>query len=237
MPITIINSRNSFKGLFFFLDFLPGIVFISISEVKSLCQLKILELFKKCTLLQYNTDMLKLGAKELRVTKAPEEHKKLLKKNPIYIIVDNVLDTYNIGAIFRLADAVSAQKVFLCGQTEIPPNHRIKKASINTTEWVSWEYAETASLAIQKLRQEVSGIAIYAIEQDSRSIPYDKPMYSLPIAVIVGHETDGVSKEALDLADSIIELPMWGVNISLNVMVSLGIVLYEITKNLQKTNE
>lgn len=177
--------------------------------------------------------MLKLGAKELRVTKAPIGQKESLKKNPIYIIVDNVLDTYNIGAMFRLADAISATKIILCGQTETPPNHRIKKASINTTEWVDWEYAESAVFAIHKLRQEIKGIYIYAIEQDEKSIPYDSVNYEFPLAVIVGHETDGVSKEALDISDGILELPMWGVNISLNVMVSLGIVLYEIMKKVK----
>ncbi|MDE2589776.1 MAG: TrmH family RNA methyltransferase, partial [Patescibacteria group bacterium] len=84
--------------------------------------------------------MIKFGAKELRTTVADEDVKKNLKRNPIYIICDNVIDTYNIGSIFRLADAVGATKVFLCGVSETPPNTRIKKASINTTEWVSWEY-------------------------------------------------------------------------------------------------
>src|SRR3989338_3035742 len=96
--------------------------------------------------------MIKLGAAELRTTKSSEEEKKKIKKNPIYIILDNVMDTYNIGSIFRLADAVIAEKVILCGETETPPHTRIKKASINTTEWVSWEDSETAREAIEDLR-------------------------------------------------------------------------------------
>src|SRR5882724_1303978 len=99
--------------------------------------------------------MIKLDAKKLRITEAPEEQKKLLKKNPVYIILDNVLDTYNIGAIFRLADAVAADKVILCGESETPPHTRIKKASINTTEWVDWEYFETAKAAIDHLRSTI----------------------------------------------------------------------------------
>jgi 23S rRNA (guanosine2251-2'-O)-methyltransferase len=178
--------------------------------------------------------MIKLAAKELRVTTAPEEQKKLLKKNPVYIVLDNVLDTYNIGAVFRLADAVAAEKVILCAGSETPPNHRIKKASINTTEWVAWEYFETAAEAIKDLRFKNQDLRVVAVEQDARSIPYDKAEYSFPVAIVVGHETDGVSKEVLDMADQIVELPMWGVNISLNVMVSLGIVLYEVMKQLPK---
>lgn len=155
------------------------------------------------------------------------------KKNEIYIVLDNVLDTYNIGSIFRLADAVSAKKVILCGGSEIPPNHRIKKASINTTEVVDWEYYESALGAIQKLKIQNSNLKVIAVEQDKKSIQYDKFEYAIPVCLVVGHETDGVSKEVLDICDGIVEIPMFGINKSLNVMVSLGIVLYEV---LEKTN-
>src|SRR3989344_2672980 len=174
--------------------------------------------------------MIKLGARQLRITTAKDTQKKLLKKNPIYIVLDNVLDTYNIGAIFRLADAVAATKVYLCGQTETPPNHRIKKASINTTEWVAWSYAPSAVEALQELKSQNTNLKIYAVEQDKRSVKYDSVEYEFPLALVVGHESEGVSKEVLDMADAIVELPMWGVNKSLNVMVSLGIVLFEAMK-------
>jgi 23S rRNA (guanosine2251-2'-O)-methyltransferase len=174
---------------------------------------------------------MKLAAKQLRVSNpTPEEFAKI-KKTPIYIILDNVLDTYNIGSVFRLADAVGAEKVILCEGSETPPNHRIKKASINTTEWVSWEYYPTAVEAIKELKSKIPDLKVIAVEQDERSIPYNKAEYSFPVAIVVGHETSGVSKEVLDIANQIVELPMWGVNISLNVMVSLGIVLYEVMKH------
>ena len=152
----------------------------------------------------------------------------LVKKQEIYIVLDNVLDTYNIGSIFRLADAVAAKKIYLCGETEIPPNHRIKKASINTTEVVEWEYAETAVSAIKNLKFKIKNLQIVAVEQSVRSVPYDKFEYKMPICLVVGHESDGVSKEVLNASDAIVELPMFGINKSLNVMVSLGIVLYEV---------
>ena len=177
---------------------------------------------------------MKLDAKALRLATAGEQQKKHLKKNPIYIIVDNVLDTYNIGAIFRLADAVAVEKVFLCAGTETPPNHRIKKASINTTEWVDWEYSPTAVEAIKDLREKMKDIQVIAIEQNEKSVPYDKVDYQFPVALIFGHETDGVSKEALEVSDVIAEMPMWGVNISLNVMVSLGIILYKVMEKAGK---
>lgn len=199
--------------------------------------------------------MLKLNAKQLR---SYTGHSSLVNsrrrvnespKNEIYIVLDNVLDTYNIGSIFRLADAVAAKKIYLCGGTETPPNHRIKKASINTTEWVDWEYCESALQAIRKVQSTpgvkkmqlhpggVKPVQIIAIEQSKKSIPYDKFDYNLPICLIVGNETNGVSKEVLDIVDGlpagqagIVEIPMFGVNISLNVIVSLGIVLYQVIK-------
>ncbi len=176
--------------------------------------------------------MVKLGAKELRTTVPSKEELNKIKKNPIYIVLDNVLDTYNVGAIFRLADAVAAEKVFLCGETETPPHTRIKKASINTTEWISWEHASTAKTAIDDLRFMIYDLRVIAIEQSEKSVPYDQVQYQFPIALVVGNETSGVSKEVLEIADQIVEIPMWGVNKSLNVMVSLGIVLYEAVKRI-----
>ena len=162
---------------------------------------------------------------------------KTIKRNEIYIILDNVLDTYNIGSIFRLADAVAAKKIYLCGQTEIPPNHRIKKASINTTEVVDWSYAETAVEAVSRVKRATERVKIIAIEQSKKSIPYDQFLYTLPVCLIVGHESDGVSAEVLKQADAIVELPMFGVNKSLNVMVSLGIVLYKVIEQTKIDKE
>lgn len=183
---------------------------------------------------------MKLNARELRTTEPDPNLVASLKQNPIFLVLDNVLDTYNIGSIFRLADAVAAEKVYLCGDTLTPPNPRIKKASIETWKWVDWQYAETAVAAISHLRQDyggqasiknqISNIKIIAVEQDARSKPFDEVAYKLPLAIVVGNETTGVSKDVLDIADTIVELPMWGVNKSLNVMVSLGIVLYEVMK-------
>ena len=172
--------------------------------------------------------MLKLNAQELRTTEPTPEQIKAIKKQPIYIVVDNVLDTYNVGSIFRLADAVAAEKVILCGETLTPPNPRIKKASISTWKWVEWEYAKTAKEAVESVKREAKSIKIVVVEQDVRSQPFNTVKYHLPLALVIGNETYGVSKEVLDMADIIVELPMFGVNKSLNVMVSCGIVLYKI---------
>jgi tRNA G18 (ribose-2'-O)-methylase SpoU len=180
--------------------------------------------------------MIKMNAKQLRTTTPDPEVVKSLPKNPVVIVLDDVLDTYNVGSIFRLADAVQAEKVILCGETLTPPNSRIKKASINTWQWVPWEYEKSAKDAVEKLKKEYPNYTIYAVEQDERSVPFQSTEYQFPLVLIVGNETRGVAKEVLDMVDHIVEMPMWGINVSLNVMVSLGIVLYHIMPQLDKTS-
>lgn len=170
---------------------------------------------------------MKLVARELRTSKPSKKDLAKIKRRDIYFILDNILDTYNTGGIFRLADAVGVKKVYLCGLTETPPNSRIKKASINTTQWVNWEYQELTLNAIKNLKKEVPDIQIVAVEQSSKSIPYTEIDYKIPLALVVGNETTGVSEDVLKVCNYIAEIPMWGVNKSLNVIISLGIVVYK----------
>ncbi len=176
---------------------------------------------------------MKLNSDELRRTKPGDLNSKEVKKNELYIILDNVLDTYNVGAVFRLADAVAAKKILLCGYTETPPNTRIKKASINTVDLTKWQHYEKTTDAINAIRTEIPNVKIIAVELDKKSVDYTKADYSYPVALIIGNETHGVSQEVLDLCDQIVELPMLGVNVSINTMVSLAIVLY---KTLEKNS-
>lgn len=175
--------------------------------------------------------MINLNAKQLRLG-GTGSFKHQVKRNEIYLVLDNVLDTYNIGSVFRLADAVAAKKLYLCGGTATPPNPRIKKASINTTEVVDWEYDQSALEVIKNLKFKIQDLQTVAIEQTESSTKFNKFDYHLPLCLVVGNETNGVSKEVLDMVDGVVELPMFGVNISLNVMVALGIVLYSVVGKL-----
>lgn len=196
--------------------------------------------------------MQKLDSKQLRDIPLTEGHtfSKKVKRNKIYFILENVYDTYNIGGIFRLADALAVSKIYLCGEMETPPNHKIQKASVGTHKIVPWVYKPSAREAIEELQNRNSVIPdsdresrkknmdprlreddkekvkIIAIEQSKDSISYTKAEYSLPVAFIVGNETFGLSEQTLSLVDQIVEIPMWGVNKSLNVIVSAAIVGY-----------
>lgn len=199
---------------------------------------------------------MKLSAWELR--RLEEERArgviKKVKRNPIYFILENIYDTYNIGGLFRLADALAIEKIYLVGETETPPNSRIKKASIGTYKIVDWQYFKTTSEAINDLNSNLkcqmskpklktkklekntfhvprSMLYTVAVEQSPKSIPYHKAEYKFPIALIFGNESFGVKEETLKMVDQIVEVPMYGINKSLNVIVAAAIVSYHIMIN------
>jgi tRNA G18 (ribose-2'-O)-methylase SpoU len=168
-----------------------------------------------------------LNSKELRRLAEPDAAliQRSLRRWPLYIILENVLDTYNIGGFFRLADAVAAAKVYLCGGCAVPPDPKIVKASVGTYKLVPWEYKKTAGEAIRELKK-IKGMSVMAVEQSPVSRDYRTKKYRFPLAFVFGHETDGITPATLALTDAVIELPMYGLNKSLNVMVAAGIALY-----------
>jgi len=176
--------------------------------------------------------MVKLGSKELRKTSPREGEITQIKRNPIYLVLDRVIDTYNIGSIFRLADAIAAEKIYICGDTEFPPSSRIHKAAVGTEEWVPWEHKRSTVQTIELLKKK--GIQIVAVEQSPESIPYSilSTKIKFPVAIVVGNETKGVGKTVLKMADIIVELPMFGINKSFNVWGSAAVVAYKIVESL-----
>jgi len=195
---------------------------------------------------------MKLNAQQMRSASDAEGKEATLKnRNPLYLILENVYDTYNIGGLFRLADGLNVEKLYLCGQMEKPPHTRIEKASIGTYKIVPWAYFPSVAEAIEDIKKShpelVSGspnemlkqvqhdtnkLMIVAIEQDATSIPYTNIHYTAPTALIVGNETYGVLPDTLKLATYIAEIPMWGINKSLNVIVSAAVVCYEAMRQL-----
>lgn len=176
--------------------------------------------------------MEKLNAKALRKARPDRNIKKGINRTPIYLVLDEVLDTYNIGSLFRLADAIAAKKVYLCGNMEYPPSSRIHKAAVGTENWVPWEKKEKINSTISKLKEK--GVQIIAVEQSPHSLSY-KDLHTrlkLPCAIVVGNETYGVKKEVLNQADIIVELPMLGINKSFNVWGSAAVVAYKILEKL-----
>src|SRR4030066_2518530 len=145
--------------------------------------------------------MTKLNAKALRKSQASEKELKKIKRNPIYLVLDNVIDTYNIGSLFRLADAIAAEKMFLCEKMEYPPSSRIHKAAVGTEVWVPWIKSDSTLKTLKDLKS--NNVQVICVEQGSKAISYKtlNNRIKFPCAIVVGNETEGVSKEVLDLAD------------------------------------
>lgn len=152
---------------------------------------------------------------------------------PLYIILEDVLDTYNIGGFFRLADAIGASKLYLCGGCATPPDTKITKASVGAYQLVPWEYRSTAQEAITEIRK-FKKIKVIAVEQTDSALDYRRLKYKFPLAFVFGNETFGLKAETLSLVDGAVEVPMYGINKSLNVMIAAGIVLYKSLEKLRK---
>ena len=154
--------------------------------------------------------MPKLNAKQLRKTPPKDGELKAIKRNPIYIVADNVIDTYNVGSLFRLADAIAAEKLYLCGECEYPPSSKIHKAAVGTEEWVPWKKVGSPPRLIGDLKQK--GVQIIVVEQSPNSLPYSllATKIKFPCAIVVGNETAGVSPKVLKSADIISNYPCLG---------------------------
>jgi len=144
----------------------------------------------------------------------------------IVLILDNIRSTFNVGAIFRTADASSIKKIYLCGITPTPPNPKILKVSLGAESYISWEKVSQTYRLIEKLKKD--GYHILALEQSKKSLDIFKFKPKYPIALVLGSEVKGLSKNILKRADKIIEIPMFGRKESLNVAVALGICVYQI---------
>lgn len=175
----------------------------------------------------------KLNAKELRKSEPTEEDLKKIKRNQMYFVLDRIIDTFNTGSLFRLADAVAIEKMYLCGDMEYPPNSRIHKAAVGTENWVPWEKTESTLDTVKMLKEK--GVYTVAIEQSDNSIPYSELNVhaKFPVAIVIGHESQGIEKEVLDEVDAVIELPMHGVNISFNTWGCAAVVAYKLLENLE----
>lgn len=147
------------------------------------------------------------------------------KRFPIYILLENIRSLYNVGSIFRSADAACVQKIFLCGITGYPPRKEITKTALGAQDTVPWEHFPNASEVILKLQSE--GITVLAVEQtDKKNNLWTRPL-SFPVCFVFGYEVEGLAQETIDLCDDVVEIPMFGFKGSLNVAVACGIVIFD----------
>jgi len=157
-----------------------------------------------------------------------------MTKNSSILILPDIRSAINVGAIFRTADAVGIDRIFLVGCTPRPSDtfgriqKDIAKSALGAETWIPWFYNKTLIPLIKKLKKD--GYEIVALEQDNRSIDYRKLKVPQKVAIILGEEVNGLDKKVLDICDQIIEIPMHGKKESLNVSVACGIALFRILR-------
>jgi 23S rRNA (guanosine2251-2'-O)-methyltransferase len=152
----------------------------------------------------------------------------------LILILDNIRSTYNVGSIFRTSDASGVSEIALCGITPQPIDRfgrdrsDIAKVSLGSEQIISWQPFKSTKEAIEHYQDE--GFEIVALEQDDRSIDYTDFVPQKDVALVLGEETKGLSKDILGMCSKVIEIPMRGEKESLNVSVAAGIAMYEILK-------
>lgn len=160
------------------------------------------------------------------------------EKLPFVVVLDNVRSQHNIGAVFRTADAFLLEGVCLCGICCCPPNPEIHKTALGAELTVDWQHFDNTLDAVRALHER--GYCVYAIEQAHGSLTLEQAKQDLltnrakGIAVVLGHEVFGVQQEVVDACDACIEIPQYGTKHSLNVSVTAGIVLYELSTALRQ---
>ena len=161
------------------------------------------------------------------------EQFKNAEKNPVIIILDDVRSMNNVGSVFRTADAFLIEAIYLCGFTPTPPHREIQKTALGATETVTWKHSASALETIRHLKEH--HWKIYSIEQAEKSISLSDfvPAEDEKMALIFGNEVEGVRQELVNESDGVIEIPQYGMKHSLNISVSVGIVVWDVLEKMK----
>jgi|TARA_R110002096_G_scaffold2918_2_gene14782 tRNA G18 (ribose-2'-O)-methylase SpoU len=161
------------------------------------------------------------------------EEFKQVEKTPICIVLDNVRSLNNIGSVFRTADAFLIEKIYLCGITATPPHKDIHKTALGATDSVAWEHRESTLELLEELREE--GYSSLALEQAENAVMLNdfKVEENKKYALIFGNEVKGVSQEVVSASDLVLEIPQYGTKHSLNISVSVGVVVWDLWSKLK----
>ena len=152
-------------------------------------------------------------------------------KTPVIAVLENIRSAYNVGSVFRTADAFLLEAIYITGYTCVPPHKEIKKTALGAEESVSWKHFANATEAIKALKE--NGYKIYAVEQAVNSLKLQQLEFNTneKIAVIFGNEVTGVEQETILQCDGCIEIPQLGMKHSLNIATAAGVVLWEIVRS------
>ena len=156
-----------------------------------------------------------------------DEYKEL-PDTGIVVVLDNIRSAHNVGSAFRTADSFKADKVWLCGICAVPPSAEIHKSALGAEDSVTWEHVDDTMEAISRLKAE--GYTVVSAEQTVNSVMLDEfvPEPGSRYAVVFGNEVAGVRQDVVDASDMVLEIPQFGTKHSLNVSVSIGVILWHL---------
>ncbi len=173
--------------------------------------------------------MKKLSHEEISHKRTSLDKIETAEKMPVYVILNSIRSSYNVGSIFRTSDGAMIEKLYLCGYTPTPEKKEVAKTALGAQNSVKWEYRKDPIELIFDMKKK--GIKICALELTDKSIPYHQLTLSdFPVCLIVGNEISGVSQDLIELCDFSIEIPQYGIKQSLNVAVAYGISVFELRK-------
>lgn len=154
------------------------------------------------------------------------------EKTPLVIVLDNIRSLNNIGSVFRTSDAFLIEKIYLCGITATPPHKDIRKTALGATETVAWEYVEDTLELVHKLHDE--NVKILSVEQAENSTMLNtfSPEKNIKYALVFGNEVKGVQQEVVSASDKVLEIPQFGSKHSLNISVSVGVVVWDLVSKI-----
>ena len=157
-----------------------------------------------------------------------------MNKLPAVLVLDDVRSAMNVGSAFRTSDAFALEQIYLCGITAQPPHREINKTALGAQDTVTWEHADSISDCLDQLKAE--GFQIIAVEQadESTSLLNFKVDADAKYAFIFGNEVFGVNDEVVQRADTVLEIPQYGTKHSLNISVSIGVVLWDFVAKVKR---
>ena len=149
-----------------------------------------------------------------------------LPESGVVVVLDNVRSAHNVGSAFRTADSFKADKVWLCGICAVPPSADIHKSALGAEDSVAWEHVGETMDAVRTLKEQ--GYKVVSIEQTVNSVMLDtfRPEAGEKYALVFGNEVSGVRQDVVDASDFSLEVPQFGTKHSLNVSVTVGVILW-----------
>lgn len=161
---------------------------------------------------------------------SPDEYKELPQIG-VVVVLDNIRSAHNVGSAFRTCDSFKIDKLWLCGICAVPPSAEIHKSALGAEDSVPWEHSDSTPDVVSRLRS--LGYEIVSVEQTVNSVSLEKfsPEFAegKKYALIFGNEVDGVDQAVVDASDMSLEIPQFGTKHSLNVSVSVGVILWHFT--------